>query len=172
MSDTDGHRSLLDTIIAAVRGGNVDAARRLSQQALAEGIEHPLLLNLRALQFEEAGDFEAALVDLRRANLLAPKDFATLNACGLCLTRLECHDEALMCFDRVVALAPDFAPGWFNRGWALERLGEKADAAAAYERAVTLDATHAHAWANLAFLAARRKPASSPSIRPNSPFYR
>jgi Flp pilus assembly protein TadD len=146
----------LERVIAAVKAGNVEEARRLSPAALAEGVEHPLLLNLRALDHEAAGRFEAALVDLRRAHVLAPKDFATLNACGLCLIRLERHEEALACFDQVLALNPDFADGWANRGACLERLGEKAKAASAYGKAVDLNPADARSWANMAFLATRR----------------
>lgn len=147
---------ILERVIAAVRSGDIENAQRLSEQALSSGVEHPLLLNLRALDHEQAGRFEAALTDLRRAHVLAPKDFATLNACGLCLGRLERHEEALQCFAQVVAIKSDFAPGWFNRGWTLERLGEKAEAARSYETCVSFDPGHASAWANLAFLAARR----------------
>jgi Flp pilus assembly protein TadD len=146
----------VETVFAAVRGNDIAAARRLSISALAAGFEHPLLLNLRAMDHEEAGRFQESLADLRRAHLLAPRDFGILNACGLCLGRLERNAEALQCFDQVLALAPDFGPGWFNRGWALERTGEKVKAAEAYARAAALNPENAHAWANLAFLEARR----------------
>ena len=146
----------LERVFAAVRANDLLAARRLAHAALDAGIEHPLLLNLRALDHEDAGRFEAALTDLRRAHILAPQDFAILNACGLCLGRLERLDEAIECFDQVVALRADFGPGWFNRGWALERAGEKAAAAKSYARAAALNPENAQAWANMAFLAARR----------------
>jgi tetratricopeptide (TPR) repeat protein len=151
-----GRREAIEGVIAAARSGNLAEARRLSILALGQGIEHPLLLNLRALDHEDGGRFEAALTDLRRAHVLAPNDHGILNACGLALGRLERPEEALQCFEQVVATAPDFGPGWFNRGWALERLGEKAKAAASYEKAAALNPENAQAWANLAFLAARR----------------
>ena len=149
-------RQALEPVFAAVRSGNVAEARRLAQTALEAGIEHPLLLNLRALDHEDAGRFDAALSDLRRAHVLAPKDFAILNACGLCLGRLDRLDEALACFDQVLAMRDDFGPGWFNRGWALERLGDRAGAADSYARSAALNPQNAQAWANMAFLAIRR----------------
>jgi tetratricopeptide (TPR) repeat protein len=146
----------LEAVTAALRAHDVPAAKSLSGQALSRGLEHPLFLNLRALEHEEAGRFEQALADLRRAHVLSPKDFAILNACGLCLARMERSEEALQCYDQALALKSDFEPGWFNRGWVLERLGETAKAAESYLKTVALNPGHVLAWATLAHLAARR----------------
>jgi Tfp pilus assembly protein PilF len=146
----------LEAVFAAVRSGDLDQAKRLASNALSEGIEHPVLLNLRALGHEEEGRFDRALTDLRRAHFLAPADFAILNACGLCLARMERLEEALRCYDRVVAMQPDFGPAWFNRGWVLEQSGEAAKAAQSYAKAAAINPENAQAWANMAHLAARR----------------
>jgi tetratricopeptide (TPR) repeat protein len=149
-------RELLDQVIVAVKAGDIPRAIGLAPEALATGIEHPLLLNLRALGHEQAGRFEASLADLRRAHVLAPRDFSTLNACGLCLARLNRHAEAVACFDQAIALSADFGPAWFNRGASLERMGETAQAEISYARAAEIHPENAQAWANLAYLAARR----------------
>ena len=146
----------LENVFDAVRAGDIPKAQRLAVHARANGIEHPILLNLVALDHEQHGRFDEALANLRRAHFLAPKDFSILNACGLCLARMERHAEARQCFDQVIALNPDFGPGWFNLAAALERLGEKAAAAEAYGKAAALNPENVQAWANLAFLAARR----------------
>jgi len=140
----------------AIQAGDMDAARRLAAAALDEGFEHPQLLNLRALDHEAHGRFEKALADLRRAHLLAPKDFAILNACGLCLGRLQRIEEAVQCFKQALEIEPAFGPAWFNSAWALEQLGEVAKAADAYAKAVEISPENVQAWANLAWLAARR----------------
>ena len=146
----------LEAVTAALRAKDVPRAKRLSGEALARRLEHPLFLNLRALDHEEAGRFEQALTDLRRAHVLSPKDFAILNGCGLCLARMDRPEEALQCYDQALALNADFEPGWFNRGWVLERLGEIAKAADSYLKTVALNPSHTLAWATLAHLAARR----------------
>jgi len=151
----------LDAVTAALRARDVPLAKSLSGEALSRRLEHPLFLNLRALDHEEAGRFDQALADLRRAHVLAPKDFAILNACGLCLARMERSEEALQCYDQALALNPDFEPGWFNRGWVLERLGETAKATASHLKAVELNPGHVFAWASLAHLAARRGDAAA-----------
>jgi len=146
----------LEAVTAALRAKDVPRAKRLSSEALARRLEHPLFLNLRALDHEEAGRFEQALTDLRRAHVLSPKDFAILNGCGLCLARMDRPEEALQCYDQALALNADFEPGWFNRGWVLERLGEIAKASDSYLKTVALNPNHTLAWATLAHLAARR----------------
>src|SRR5437764_11138802 len=109
---------ILQDLIAAVKGGDIARARILAREILAAGIDHPLALNIRALDHEEAGRFEASLADLQRAHVLAPNDFATLNACGLCLGRLERLEEALECFEKTLAIRADFTPAWVNKAWA------------------------------------------------------
>src|SRR5439155_15460174 len=105
---TPDRPQVLQDLIAAVKSGDLARARILSRHALSAGVEHPLPLNITALEHEEAGRFEAALEDLRRAHVLAPNDFATLNACGLCLGRLERLEEALECFDKAISIRSDF----------------------------------------------------------------
>jgi len=152
----DRHRQALRDVSQALQSNQIDRAKALARAALSAGVEHPLLLNLRALHHEDEGRFEASLTDLRRAHFLAPDDYAILNACGLCLGRLERMEEAIQCFDQVVAIQPAFGPGWFNRGWALERLGETVKAAESYAKAADINPENAQAWANSAWLAARR----------------
>ena len=146
----------LEAVTAALRARDVPLATKLSGQALSQRLEHPLFLNLRALEHEDAGRFEQALADLRRAHFLSPKDYAILNACGLCLARMARPEEALQCYDQAIALNPDFEPLWFNRGWALEHLGEKRKAAESYLKTVELNPGHVLAWATLAHLASKR----------------
>jgi len=151
----------LEQIFQTLRAGDVGRAKGLALDALSKGLEHPILLNLRALEHEEQGRFEQSLADLRRAHILAPRDFSILNACGLCLARMDRLEEAIQCFDQALEIEPGFGPAWFNRGWALEQTGETAKAAQAYEKAAELNPENPQAWANLAWLAARRNDAAS-----------
>ncbi len=155
-SQAPGGGRLLAEVVEAARAGDLARAKPLAISALEAGLEHPLLLNLRALAFEEEGRFEESLADLRRAHLMAPSDFTILNACGLALARLDRPEEALACYDRALALRPDFGQAWFNRGWVLERLGKPVEASQAYARAAEIHPGNAQAWANLAHLDARR----------------
>jgi Tfp pilus assembly protein PilF len=146
----------LEAVFAAVSAGDIGAATRLAVAALARGVEHPVLLSLRALDYENVGRFNDALADLRRAHVLAPTDPTVLNACGLTLARMERWEEARRCYDQALALKPDFGQAWFNRGHVLERLGEAGEAARSYAKAAEIHPQNVQAWANMATLAARR----------------
>lgn len=174
---TEDRAATLETVFAAVRSGDLAEAKRLAREALAGGLEHPTLLNLRALDHEDAGRLEAALADLRRAAVLAPDDFTILNACGLCLARLDRREEALEFYDQALAIQPAFGQAWFNRGAVLERMGEPAKADWAYARAAEIHPENPHAWASMAFLAPRRGDAAGArkyadralALQPNHP---
>jgi tetratricopeptide (TPR) repeat protein len=150
------HRAAIERVVQALRADQLDEAKVLALDALAQGAEHTILLNLRAMTLEDEGRYAEALKDLRRAHFLSPRDFGILNACGLCLARMDRHDEALQCYDQALALEQGFGPLWFNRAWVLERLGEKAKAAQSYAKAVEINPQNAHAWANAATLAVTR----------------
>jgi len=148
--------SILERVLQAARTGDVGQAKRLAREALAAGVEHPVVLNLSALDHEEHGRLDAALADLCRASALAPADYSILNALGLCLVRAGRPEEAKARYLEALALRADFAPAWFNLGAALEQLGETARAADAYAKSAEFEPRNAQAWANLAWLAARR----------------
>ena len=50
----------LEQVDSALRGQGLEAAARLSLQALAEGVEHPAVLNLAATAHYGQGRFEDA----------------------------------------------------------------------------------------------------------------
>ena len=155
-ADADARRARLQEVVAAAQGGEIDRAAALAEQALADGIEHPLLLNLTAVKLENEGRLEEAEARLRRAVELAPREVSVLNALGLVLNRLERPDEALGRFDAALEAAPDFAPGHYNRGAALDALGRLGQAETAYRRALALHPGHVPALSGLASLALRR----------------
>ena len=152
----DARRARLQAVHALAQRGEIEAASALAEQVLAEGIEHPLLLNLVAVKLETEGRLDEAEARLRRAVELAPREVGMLNAHGLALGRLERPREALERFEAVVASAPQFAPGHYNRAAALDALGRLSEAEAGYRRALELQPEHVPARAGLASLALRR----------------
>jgi len=146
----------LRAVADAARAGDLTRAADLAQAALTDGAEHPLLLNLRAWRKEAGGDYEGALADLNRARAIAPADVPTLNALGLCLANLDRPGDAVEAFDAAIAAKADFFPAHFNRGWALEALGELDLARQSHERAVSLNPAAGPPLACLASLAGRR----------------
>lgn len=54
--------------------------------------------------------------------------------------------QALACFDRLVKMRPDFAPGHLNQGVSLQRLGRWQDSVMSLSQALSLDAGSAVTW--------------------------
>ncbi len=140
---------------AAMRGAHAEAAA-LAQQALADGLEHPLLLNLAALDLDMQGRVSEAEALLQRAILIAPNDLGARNALGLCLLRLERPAEALSQFDELLRLDSSLPFAHASRGNALFALGAIDEAQASFMRAIEIDANQGVALAGLARIAGSR----------------
>lgn len=146
---------------SALRTRGLEAAGRLALQALAEGVQHPGVMNLAASAHFGEGRFEDALQLLNRARAVAPNDPKLLNSIGLCLKSLGRMDEALQTFDNALAINPNMASAHFNRGLVLQDLKHTRAARLAYERAAALDPNHVDAVASIAWLDAQEGDAVS-----------
>jgi tetratricopeptide (TPR) repeat protein len=149
------HATLGEVHAAAQRGAHTEAAV-MAAAALEGGLEHPLLLNVVALNLEMQGRVADAERLLRRAVAIAPGDVGARNALGLCLLRLDRPREALVQFDAILDLDASLPFAHANRGNAWSALGVNGDAEASYRRALELDANQAIALAGLARIAAGR----------------
>jgi Tfp pilus assembly protein PilF len=167
----------LQKIQEAVAASDTERAIALAREALSEGLENPLLLNLRAYWYEQRGRPQDALKDLERARHLVPDDALISNAFGLCLARLNRLHEARTAFQDATRQQPDLAPAYFNLGWVTEDLGLLDEAREAFLRAEQLDPNSADPPARLAYLAARtadsegarRHAARALALDPNHP---
>ena len=139
----------------AQRGAHEEAAN-LAADALAGGLEHPLLLNLTALRHEQQGNLGAAEAALRRAVEIAPRDVGSRNALGLLLLRLERPVEAFPHFMALSKIEPALPFVHASLGNTFFALGLIAEAEASYRRALELDAGHGVALAGLAHIASSR----------------
>lgn len=149
-----GLSSYLRLAEASLRAGEILRARKLGREASERGFEHPNLLVLAAYEYGNARVYDRALAAAGRACELAPQSVDALNVLGYCLTLSNRHGEALSTFDKALRLAPASAPVHFNKGLALERMGEIARARRQYGRAADLDPRHATAMGRSAYLAA------------------
>ncbi|MCY7333897.1 MAG: glycosyltransferase [Pseudanabaena sp. CAN_BIN31] len=59
------------------------------------------------------------------------------------------QEEAIVTFEMVTKIAPDFAQGYFNLGIALKTSGQFIEAIAAYQKAIVLEPNYAEAHQNL-----------------------
>ncbi len=145
----------LEKVDAALRSYGYNSAAQLALQAVAEGVEHPAVLNLAGLAHYDEGRFEEAVQLLRRARTLAAKDPNILNSLGMALTALGQTDVALQAYGAALRIDPGMAAVHFNRGALLESLSDIKGSRSAYERAAALDQNYVEPLASLAWLDAR-----------------
>ena len=67
---------------------------------------------------------------------------------GVSLGALARHEEAIVCYDKALAIDPQDAYAWNNKGVSLAALGRRDEAIICYERALVIDPQDAKAWMN------------------------
>jgi tetratricopeptide (TPR) repeat protein len=154
--DAAADRRTLQAVMQAAQDGDMPRAIILAEAALADGYEHPALLNLSAVRLEDEGRLPEALIRLHRAREIAPGDIGALNALGLCLLRLEQPEEALEAFGALLVIGPQLPFAHANQGSALQATGRLDRAADSYRRALQLAPGHLAALAGLASIASRK----------------
>ena len=154
--DLKADQQMLRQVLALAERRDIAAAAALAAPALAEGFDHPLLLNVVATQLEQEGRYPEALQLLERALRLSSGDLGVRNALALCLLRLERPAEALYHFDELLKARPDLGFAHANRGNTLIALGELAQAKQSHLRALELEPDNLAAKAALAAIATHR----------------
>jgi tetratricopeptide (TPR) repeat protein len=149
---TSGQQQWLERVDAALRSQGLAAAAALALEALADGVQHPALLNLAASAHHGEGRFAEAVELLLTARAMAPNDPNILNSLGICLKALGDAEGALRAYDEAIALDPSMAPAFFNRGAILESLSDIKGARSSYQRAAELNPDYAEPLAALAWL--------------------
>jgi len=112
----------------------------------------------------EDGLYREALTEFEGQLRIHPEDPAGHLGKGLALMGLTRNDEALAAIDHAIALKPDFAAAFANRGILRDRMGLSEKALGDYRRALALDASLADGpgWITRFF---RKQPQAPPTIR-------
>jgi tetratricopeptide (TPR) repeat protein len=146
----------LRTVLNLAQSRDFVAAAAMAEKTLADGFEHPMLLNIVATRLEHEGRYEDALKLLERAVSIAPSDIGARNALGLCLQRLDRPAEALYHIDELIKQHPDLPYAHVNRGNALMTLGSLGAARSSHLRAYELEPKNFSASAALGSIATHR----------------
>jgi len=93
----------------------------------------------KASRARKAGRFAEAESLLREHLVAHPSDLAALHELGLVLAAVDRHQEAVACFDGVLARDPASPEASFNRGISLRRLGNSVDALASFDHVIACD---------------------------------
>ena len=154
--DLEADQGMLRTVLTLAQNRDIPRAAAIAEQALAEGFEHPLLLNVLAARLEAEGRLEEAVRLLERAVALAPEDIPARNALALCLQRLDRPAEALQHLDELLKKHPGLGFAHASKGNALIALGSLGLARASHLRALELDPENLAAIGSLASIATHR----------------
>ncbi len=149
-------QAMLAAVLALAQNRDIAHAAAIAEKALAEGFEHPLLLNVVATHLEEQGRLEEAVRLLERAVALSPGDVPARNALALCLQRVDRPAEALQHVEVLLKGHPELAFAHANKGNTLIALGSLGLAEASHRRALELDPANLAAMGALASIATHR----------------
>jgi tetratricopeptide (TPR) repeat protein len=154
--DLEADQEMLRTVLTLAQKRDIPRAAAIAEQALAEGFEHPLLLNVLAARLEAEGRLEEGVRLLERAVALAPEDVPARNALALCLQRLDRPAEALQHLDELLGKHPGLGFAHASKGNALIALGSLGHARESHLRALELDPGNLAAIGSLASIATHR----------------
>lgn len=154
--DLRSDQQLLAQVLALAQRRRIEEAAALAEGALAEGFEHPLLLNVVATRLEQQGNPEGALRLLERAVALAPHDIGARNALCIVLQRVGKPALALTHAEELLRRNPDLGFAHANKGNALIAMGALSRAAQSHLRALQIDPANFVSAAALASIATRR----------------
>lgn len=143
-------------IETALAAGDIERAAQIAQASLDAGQINPLVLNLLAWKYTEAGDYSQARGLLDRALQLAPDDPFIRIGLGSLLRREGQIREALATLDLAIKAMPQNPGAWIERAYAFEDIGLLDRAAADYREAIRLDSSLTPAMAGLASALSRQ----------------
>ncbi|MBN1606742.1 MAG: tetratricopeptide repeat protein [Polyangiaceae bacterium] len=110
-----------------------------------------------AVESMKKAQFEAAVLEWKKALEFAPTESWVHNNLGVALTESGKLDEAILHYREALASTPQFAEAYNNLGEALSRQGAVPEAISQFEKAVELDPGRAVAHRNLGAALARAR---------------
>ncbi|MEI6791535.1 MAG: tetratricopeptide repeat protein, partial [Myxococcaceae bacterium] len=128
--------------------GFFDAAGRIYQEILKSDPCHVDALQLSGLIAYQRLDLKNAENFFLKAICVNSLHAAAQLNLGAMLMAAGRVDEALLRYDRVIAIQPNYADAYYNRGVALQELQQFAKCVADYDRAVTINSDFADAFNN------------------------
>jgi ribosomal protein S12 methylthiotransferase accessory factor len=88
---------------------------------------------------KESEQYQTALSALKKADQVDPERTDTLNLMGFCHFKLQAHEHAIACFQKLVTLNPSSAIDYANIAANYRALGDRAKAIHYYQLALKLD---------------------------------
>ncbi|MBO6769374.1 MAG: tetratricopeptide repeat protein [Erythrobacter sp.] len=131
--------------IASERSGDRTEGIRLLAQALAEHPDHAQLQNALGSMAMRSGDAESAQAAFSRALKLEPDNLEFALNLAIALGQLELHEEALSLLHEHEAAGARQARYWSVRATTARAAGRPAEAAAYYDKCLSIEPRHVRA---------------------------
>lgn len=145
-------RELLTRATGHHRAGELDAAKALYREILAQQPDNADALHLFGLVCHQLGDHQTAVQYIRRAVEQVPDQPVLRNNLGDALHKLGDLPAAIQQLRRALELRPDYAGAHLNLGSALAESGEHEAALTHSREATRLDPERPEPWFNLGML--------------------
>jgi predicted O-linked N-acetylglucosamine transferase (SPINDLY family) len=129
----------LNHALAAHQAGNLSDAEHFYNLVLANDKKQFDALHMLAILNAQRGNFKVAARRFREASEVKPDHAPCHYNHGNVLIELKQFAQAIVCYDRALAIAPGYIEAHFNRGNALLRFGRFVDALADFDSAVRLN---------------------------------
>ena len=149
-------QQILGIVGDALRRGDIAAAMRASEDAVARGMQETNILALAGHASLQRGELDRALPLLARARELDATNIEAHNGLGLCLAMMGRGREATQVFDAALIRWPGAPNLVLHRAQALEDIGRLREAQAALEQVLAADPNNTRALERIANLSARR----------------
>jgi tetratricopeptide (TPR) repeat protein len=134
-------------------GAVADFSRVIAQNAKHRGAHAN-----RAIAYSKMREYEKSIADSRRAIELEPgnpNNYLEYASMGVTFQQLARNDSAYVCFDRAIALNPNYPEALSNRGVIKVWRSDLAGAVADFSRAIALNPKYRGAYANRAIAYAK-----------------
>ncbi|PIQ38399.1 MAG: hypothetical protein COW59_01925 [Lysobacterales bacterium CG17_big_fil_post_rev_8_21_14_2_50_64_11] len=151
----DEETSPVVAICALLKAGNVATAIDQCRQQLAAEPQNAVLWATLGSALAASGDINEAGKSLARAITYAPSEPAYHVQMGELYARLQRVADAAACFERALALAPEYVPALHGRANSLWAQGNLVAARHTLQQIVVLDGEDAFAERNLRLLSGR-----------------
>ncbi|HOP42205.1 MAG: tetratricopeptide repeat protein [Flavobacteriales bacterium] len=143
--------------------GNALAREERSEEAL-DALDYAIAIDERfsSAYFSKArvllqlGRYAEAVECYRETLAFDGPQAITFSYIGECFEKMEAYDQALIHYDKALALEPEWVDAWVGRGVVKDVQGRVSEAVSDLEQAVRLAPEHADAWYYLANALARR----------------
>jgi protein O-GlcNAc transferase len=141
-----GVAALLAAGVRHHRAGQLSEAEKEYRLVLDLQPDQPDALHLLGVLANQAGRYDVAAQLIGRAVRLNAGDPGYHANLALALQHLGKFEEALVSLDQALALRPDYAEAWLDRGNVCASLGRSKESLAAYQRALDTNPGLAGAW--------------------------